>query len=264
MTAAKRWADALGQWALPDEVLAAAPDSPWTFPVEAFIAFARDALDEPLTPTHNRVREALPPDGVVLDVGSGAGAASLPVAPPAARIIAVDQDQSMLDALARLADSGIDVDAVAGRWPDVQDQVPAADVVVCANVAYNVADLAPFVVALTAKARRRVVLELTEAHPQAPLSPLWRQFWDLPRPTRPVADDAIEVIGEALGCQPRVERWTRARAVLNTTGGDAVPWTRRRLCLPPERDPEVAAALAAMPAPASSAVVTVWWPGGAG
>src|SRR5664280_2775344 len=39
---------------------------------------------------HRRAAEALPPDDVVLDVRSGAGAASLPLAPPAGRIVAVD------------------------------------------------------------------------------------------------------------------------------------------------------------------------------
>jgi SAM-dependent methyltransferase len=263
VTAAERWADALGQWALPDEVLAAATDSPWVFPVGAFLDLARDALTDPRTPTHRRVVDALPLGGVLLDVGSGAGAASLPVAPPAGRIVAVDQDPRMLAALRSLAAAEVVIDAVPGRWPDVHEQVPVADVVVCANVAYNVADLAPFVVALTTKARRRVVLELTDAHPQAPLSPLWRQFWNLSRPTRPVADDAIAVIREALGIDPHVERWSRPRSILSRHGADAVPWTRRRLCLPPERDAEVAAALAALFDDPRSAVVTVWWRGAA-
>jgi SAM-dependent methyltransferase len=263
VTAAERWAAALGEWALPDEVLAAAPDSPWTFPVEAFVALARDALDAPPTPTHERVVEVMPPGGVLLDVGCGAGAASLPAAPPAGRIVAVDQDPRMLAALEDLAAAGVEVDAVTGRWPDVHEHVGAADVAVCANVAYNVADLAPFVVALTARARRRVVLELTEEHPQSPLSPLWRQFWNLSRPTRPVADDAVAVIREALGVEPHVDRWTRRRAVLSSDGADAVPFTRRRLCLPPERDAEVAAALVALRDDNRSAVATVWWPGSA-
>src|SRR5690242_19740348 len=97
-TASARWAEALAAWAIPERILNAAPESPWGFPPGVFVAVARAALDSPWTPTHRRAAEVLPPGGVVLDVGSGAGAASLPVAPPAGRIVAVDQDIEMLRA----------------------------------------------------------------------------------------------------------------------------------------------------------------------
>src|SRR5947209_932875 len=102
-SAAGRWAAALADWAVPDEILAAAPESPWGFSTEVFGAAARRALADPPTPSHRRVVEALPAGGTVLDVGAGAGAASLPVAPPAARIIAVDGDPRMLEAMSGLA-----------------------------------------------------------------------------------------------------------------------------------------------------------------
>lgn len=37
---------------------------------------------------------------------------------------------------------------VRGQWPDVAAQVPQVDVVVSANVAYDMADIGPFVAAL--------------------------------------------------------------------------------------------------------------------
>src|SRR5947209_332477 len=236
--AAAGWAQALAEWALPEEILAAAPESPWGFPTDVFTAVATRALAEPPTPTHRRVVEALPPGGDVLDVGAGAGAASLPAAPPAARIVAVDTDPRMLDALAGLAPEGVAVETVAGRWPDVADSVPVTDVVVCANVLYNVPDVTPFVAALSAKARRRVVVELTASHPQSRLTPLWERFWGLPRPDRPTADDAVAVVTEVTGRTPYVDRWAREGDRLIDVG-----WVRRRLCLPPDRDDEVAAAL---------------------
>jgi hypothetical protein len=103
VTAARRWALALEEWAIPEEILASAPASPWGFPPEFFADGARRALAEPLTPTHQEITRAMPGGGVLLDVGSGAGAASVPVAPPAGRIVAVDQDPAMLEALADLA-----------------------------------------------------------------------------------------------------------------------------------------------------------------
>ena len=48
------------------------------------------------------------------------------------------------------------------------DRVGDVDVAVCANVAYNVADLGPFVEALTTVASHRVVLELDRGAPSGP------------------------------------------------------------------------------------------------
>lgn len=55
----------------------------------------------------------------------------------------------MLGAFAERADAtGAAHTEIEGRWPDAADGTPAADVVVCHNVVYNVADLVPFVRAL--------------------------------------------------------------------------------------------------------------------
>src|SRR5206468_680590 len=58
------------------------------------------------SPSVRRALEALPEGGSVLDVGAGAGAASLPLCPPAAAVTAVDQSPAMLAAFADLADGG--------------------------------------------------------------------------------------------------------------------------------------------------------------
>jgi hypothetical protein len=279
--------------------------------VEVFVDAARRALDATLSPTHERVAEALPAGGALLDVGAGAGAASLPVAGRASRLIAVDQDRSMLDALAEMAQmaakraglrlelatgevaadelaagagqstlvptrastgrgSGLPpaskaregahlrLELVTGRWPDVATEVGTVDVAVAANVAYNVADLGKFVEKLTGAARRRAVLELTSLHPLAPLSPLWEHFWGLHRPDGPTAEDAAAVVKEVSGLTPGLERWKRGNWTLSSGGPG---WVRRRLCLPAEREPEVAEALADL-APEPAEMVTLWWPKG--
>jgi hypothetical protein len=235
--------------------------SPWGFPPEFFTAGAQRALAEPPTPTQEEIAEVIPSGGVLLDVGSGAGAASLPVAPPAGRIIAVDQDPEMLQALIGLAAGRASVSPVAGLWPDVAELAGPADVAVCANVAYNVSALGPFLEELTFAARRRVVLELTAVHPQSSLSPLWRQFWNLARPTRPTAEDAEAVIQEVVGVKPAVRRWRRSWSYMGEPGPSTVAWVRRRLCLPEDSDKEVAAALDQLPELAPSAIVTFSWPG---
>ena len=257
----------MGEWAIPEEIIASAPESPWGFPVEVFVDHARSTIDEGWTPTHRRVAEALPVGGTLLDVGCGAGAASLPVAPPAGRIVAVDEDANMFAALNRLAGGRVQVEPVPGRWPEVADQVAerggdaGADVAVCANVLYNVADVGPFTAALTAAASRRVVLELSAVHPQAALSPLWRHFWGLERPDRPTAEDAEAVVGEVVGVAPSVERWSRSRSYLGDRSPETVAWLRRRLCLTSASDNEIERLLPQLPELAPAATVTLWWPG---
>jgi len=95
---------------------------------------------------------------------------------------------------------------VEGPWPDVAARVDVADVVVCANVAYNVPDLAGFALALTDHARHRVVLELTSHHPMSVLNDLWLMFHDLRRPDAPTADHCEAVLRES-GLDPRRTDW---------------------------------------------------------
>ena len=266
---ARRWQEDLESWAIPPEILAAAPETPWGCPTELFARSTEETLaagggltagGQP-SPSFLRAREALPEGGSVLDIGAGAGAASLPLCPPGAAVTAVDQNPDMLAAFAALAGkSGIVHHEVEGRWPGVAGQAGPADVVVCHHVLYNVGDLVPFVVALTAHARRRVVVEITAAHPQATLNPLWEHFHRTARPTHPTAEDAAAVLGD-LGLDIGVEtfdappRWNHEH-----DRADLVAFTRRRLCLPPERDGEVDALLPpATPRPH----VTLWWPGAA-
>lgn len=257
--AAKQWADLLAAWAIPQEILNAAPESPWGFP-PALFAVTDSAAD---TPSRRRALEELPPGGAVLDVGAGGGAGSIPLVPPAARLVAVDESREMLEAFAaRAREAGVDHEEVEGRWPDVASEVPPVDVVVCHHVLYNVAALEPFVAALTRHARRRVVVELTALHPQVPNRPLWQHFHGLEFPEGPSADDALAVLAE-MGLDVGVERWERPPRGEEPTEV-WVGFVRRRLCLPPEREPEVAEWLrrtGAESRPRSTA--TLWWAGGA-
>lgn len=262
--AARRWREDLGSWAIPPEILDAAPESPWGCPPGLFARAAEHALAEGAdTPTPSRLRalEALPEGGSVLDVGAGGGAASLPLCPPAAVVTAVDQSRQMLGRFADLAErQGIEHRQVEGLWPDVAGEVEAADVVVCNHVFYNVGDLVPFVTALTDHARSRVVVEITALHPQAVLNPLWQHFHGLARPTRPTADDALAVLHE-LGLEVGVEHYVGPMRWQSDQHDDVVPFMRKRLCLPAERDPEVAALL---PPPEPRPHVALWWEGAAG
>lgn len=249
--AAERWRYQLGAWAIPDEILAKAPESPWGFPPELFAA-PPDAID---TPSRDRALETLPAGGSVLDVGCGGGAGAMALVPPAALVVGVDESASMLEKFAAAAsERRVEHRVVEGRWPDVAAAAGEADVVVCHHVLYNVADLEPFVRALGAAARRRVVVELTETHPLTTSAPLWKHFHDLDRPDGPTADLAVDVIRN-LGFRVQVEHWSRpprdvAREVY-------VRMNRRRLCLPVDAEAEVDRIMGPTDVPRD--VVTLWW-----
>src|SRR5579864_8046761 len=106
-TAAQQWTQMLASWAIPEQILAAAPESPWGFPADLFARRADKAANQ-LTPANRRALEVLPKGGTVLDVGCGAGAASLPLAHQAGHLVGVDPSESMLDAFrARVQAAGI-------------------------------------------------------------------------------------------------------------------------------------------------------------
>jgi len=269
------WADALASWAIPPAILEAAPESPFGFPSELFArrgdrAAAGDKRPAP-TPTTSRALEALTEPGTVLDVGVGGGATSLPLAARCTSLIVVDGQLDMLEAAAhRAADLGLPTTTVLGNWPDVASETPAADVAVCGHVAYNVPELGAFLKALTAHARRRVVVELTDRHPLSWMNDLWLRFHALERPDDPCADDA-EALCEALGYDVHRDERVDAAEMAGSgfeRRGDAIALARRRLCLTPERDDEIADALGSRlrehgglwgAGPPQQRVITLWW-----
>jgi SAM-dependent methyltransferase len=266
----ERWRSDLESWAIPTEILAATPESPWVLPRQLFIRRAEHRSEASAGPSYQRAWEALANPGLVLDVGAGAGAAGLPLVPRATAMTAVDSDRDLLSVLVDNADRlGKAVLPVCGRWPDVAGEVEPADVVTCHHVLYNVADLGPFVAALTSHARRLVVVELTARHPLTALNPLWERFHGLVRPNVPTACDALAVL-EELGLAPGHEVWSRSGEPDHGTFEDLVEVTRRRLCMGPGRAGEVASALRELGAEGDRAaelrspgseLVTIWWSG---
>ncbi|MGY1707929.1 methyltransferase [Geodermatophilus sp. SYSU D00758] len=251
MGAGQRWADELAEWAIDPGILAAAPESPYGFPPGLFGSTRRAGL------TVAAVRAVAPRS--VLDVGCGGGAASIPVG--AAELLAVDSSPEMLERY-RAAAGGTPVRTWSGRWPDIAAELPAADVAVAADVVYNVPDVDAFVTALTGHARRRVVVELADVHPWTSLGPLWRHFHGQDRPAGPTADLFGEVLAErgiaaSRAVESRPDPWRDAPEDV------VLAFTRRRLCLPVEREPEVAAAMARLSDDRPRTSVTYWWDGAA-
>jgi hypothetical protein len=172
----------------------------------------------------------------------------------------------------RASQGGIAARLIQGSWPDVAAAAGIADVVTCHNVTYNVGAIEPFLAALTAAGRRQVVVEMTATHPLTSLNELWLKFHGLRRPDGPTAADLLAILA-ALGIKARHVTWRRMGGADYASFAELADVTRRRLCLPPERAADVAAALTDAgvdpehPVDLGTSgrdVVTIWWPGAAG
>jgi len=268
----ERWRADLAAWAIPEYITAAVTESPWVLPRQVFARRADRLASAPEGPSYERERAALDPPGTVLDVGSGAGAACLPLLPRCTGLTAVDTDADMLALLGdRASRAGVRATLVCGSWPRSAGEAGTADLVTSHHVTYNVPEILPFLTALTAAARREVVLEMTATHPLTSLNDLWLKFHGLRRPDGPTAADLLAILA-ALGIDAGHVRWTRPGGADYASFSEVTDVTRRRLCLPPDRAQDVAAALMDAgvdpehPLDLGSSgreVVTIWWAGGA-
>lgn len=247
---------------MPQAIIDNAPEPASSLDPEMFRWNPEEDARQPVRPSRRRALEALPDGGSVLDVGVGGGASSLGLVPKAGLIVGVDPLEGMLRSFeASARPTGVATRAVLGTWPDVAEEVDPADVVVCHHALYRVAEIEDFLAALTARARHRVVIELSAQHPLAGMGPLWRSIHRVEWPEWAVADEAhavassmgIAVEREDIVLPPRVREVTPA----------FVAFVRRRLYVGPERDRQIEEFLRARE-PQEQRVVALWWPGAAG
>lgn len=258
---ADQWRELLRRSAVPQEVIDASPDPQATLEPERFRWRPDDDARQPVRPSRRLALEALPEGGAVLDVGVGGGASSLGLVPRAGLIVGVDALPGMLESFeASAAAAGVAAKAVLGRWPEVATEVGPVDVAVCHHAIYRTEDLEEFVEALTDKARRRVVVEVSDRSPLAGLDPLWTAFYGVERPDWSVADEA-EAVMAAMGLGVRREDFVIPPRTHEVTP-ELVTFCRRRLHAGPDRDAEIEAFLRARE-PQEHRVVALWWPGGA-
>ncbi len=240
MDAAGRWASQLEAWAIPQHLLDAVPDSPYTWPVELWRRMQRDERTG-ATATLRVVLGMLGDQGTLLDVGGGTGRASLPAAAAGHPLTAVEPSPEMAEGLRSEAERlGVAVRVIEDSWPEAADAVGGHDVVLSANVVYGVARIGPFLAALHARARRGVVVELSPRHPRANLAPYFRALHGLDRPDGPTAELFVEVVAETLGVEPAVEVWSRPSVMRFADLQELLDLYRRRLVLPAERSGELA------------------------
>lgn len=248
------WRDALGAWALPEEIVNSAPESPWIHPP---VLFDVPNVIAP-SPSHLRAREVLTDGDTVLDVGCGGGIAAFALTPPANHVIGVDHQPEMLamfraNAIAR----ALTCETVEGVWPNIAPDTPRANVVTAHHVVYNVADIGHFLLALDDHAKSRVVLEMPDRHPLASMTDAWRHFWNLERPHGPTPDDLLDVLWE-LGLTARREQWHGEMRVEQDLA-QAAHFMRIQLCLPASREGEVLDFLESHEQPTARSLSTIWW-----
>lgn len=254
MTPEALWGAALAAWRLPDEIAEAIP----TATPHAMVPRHRQRLTTDHTPTVSAALAALMPAGSVLDVGCGTGNAAMPLRRYTSALIGVDTNVAALRELERWArESDLPLRLVCGSWPQIAAEAGDVDVVISNHVLYDVGVLAPFIRAMDASAKRKVVIEITETHPEVTLNALWWRFHALRRPDGPTADDAIAVI-DSLGLDAHTTRWVRPS--LNRTPAERVPLARNALRLPPDRDAEIEEALRQMGDPPRRMVTIEWTP----
>lgn len=253
-SASQQWREDLMKWAIPSEILDQAEEKPWIHPPALFDI--PEVIQDSLS--HQRAREVMPTGGTVLDIGCGGGIGAFATTPPAAHVIGVDEQQEMLDLFSKNAIRyGVTSQTILGQWPAVAEQTPIADVVTVHHVAFNVGDIVPFLKELNSHARKRVVIEVPEVHPMTNMSEGWKFFWNVIRPTVPLAGDLISVLAE-MGIEASIE-YFESEILLDKKVDDANLYIRRRLCLPASRQGEVDAFIAAHPMPERRKLAVIWW-----
>lgn len=177
-----------------------------------FLADPRRA-DEPVLDV---LRGLVVPGESWIDIGAGAGRYALPIALVAGEVIAVDPSPGMLGALEeQQRDHGIpNVRAFEGRWPPDERLVaalgslPCADVALIAHVGYDIEEIAPFLDAMEAAARRLCVAVLMERQPSSIADVCWPPVHGEARISLPALPDLVELL-RARGRAPEVVRVDR-------------------------------------------------------
>lgn len=246
---------------MPQEIIDASPEPDVSLEPERFRWNPEEDARQPVRPSRRRALEALPEGGSVLDVGVGGGASSLGLVPKAGLIVGVDPLQGMLESFeASAREAGVAARAVLGSWPEAAGEVEPADIAVCHHAIYRVTELEHFVAALTDRARRRVVFEVSDRSPLSALDPLWVAFHGLDRPDWSVADE-LQAALVAMGLAVEREDMLLPPRAQEVTP-QLVAFCRRRLHVGPDRDPEIEAWLQGRE-PQEHRVVALWWRGSA-
>ncbi len=131
------------------------------------------APEDPVVPD---IAKWLGPNADLVDVGSGGGRLSVPLARYCRNVTAIDPSPAMLRELrSHINDRGIEnINVVESTWEEWSEQkTQATDVALIAHLLYSVHPIGEFLAKAERVARRRVVILLSTAQPIAYFHPLW-------------------------------------------------------------------------------------------
>lgn len=141
---------------------------------------------------------------VVVDVGGGAGRVCLPIALRCAEVLNIEPSAGMrAEFEASAAEAGIsNARCIGADWPAAAAGIEG-DVVLVANVTYFVREIVPFVAALTAVARKRVVISVWSVPPPNDAAKVFELIHGEPHAPAPNHQDLLPVLWE-MGLLPDV------------------------------------------------------------
>lgn len=231
------WKDELSKWAIPESIIDTSKQSPWKLSPEKFAP----TQSRKTSLTVKRISEFINQNSengaqTLLDVGCGAGGLSICFAKELEQVTGIDASEEMLAAFRdnwkkeNLESSKLRT--LVGIWPTVAPQAGQADLVICANVLFNVPEPCEFITALDRAANGAVFIEVHERHPHHVANPVWKHFWGLDRPDSPTAEDLVAII-ESLGISPQSERFYRDAIGPREVDDELVLSMAQRACIDP-------------------------------
>ncbi len=167
-----------------------------------------------------------------LDIGSGGGRYSLPLALLARRVLAVEPSPSMLAVLRQgMLEHGLDnIDIYEGHWP-LERECPPADVALMAHVGYDIEGFPAFLDAAEAAVSGRCLAIMRCSSATAAGHLLWHEIHGEPRIAYPMLEELVTLLF-ARGVVPEVTLTQRGTWGYDTRA-ELLEAARRQLWLRP-------------------------------
>jgi len=192
------------------------------------------------------LQEALPADARVLEIGSGTGAFTLPLARAAGEVLAIEPSRPMREHLddnlqaAGLSNVNLLPERIEESLPDVQDQGPF-QLIFSSFSLYNIPDI-DLVIGNLLPLTRHLMILLGTGAPSIWSQDLYRQFSGEERVIPPQLDLLYPVLLE-MGLYADVRILNASQNYLYASEQALIDWWMERLKLPPSRRRELQDAL---------------------